>query len=477
MFGARLAVAVILAMGASGAWAAAPGFKHVIIVVQENRTPDNLFGSNTRFEKGVDLARSGVTSTGQTVPLTPRPLADCYDINHAHVSFEMMLQAGADKEGTVPQPGCVLPANPEFVYVDNSTGGVQPYFDMATNYGFANRMFQTSQGASFPSHLFIFSGTSAPSTESSLFASSNVVSGGHTVGCTAPADKLVDLIDGYGSDRTNPATVGCYEHPALTDLLDAAGLSWRYYSASPTSIWTAPNAINHICLPAFVGATLQCTGPDWQNGSVQATNPAQVLTDISKCALAAVSWVTPTGEESDHSPENNGSGPSWVAAVVNAVGQQPACAGTGETYWNDTAIFVTWDDWGGYYDHVAPLAVNVQPTTPPQWGDGYTYGFRVPLLVISAYTAANTVDDKPHDFGTLLEFIERNFGLGYIGPGDTIYSQYADYQAAARHDTLAGFFTLATPKPFVPIAAPISAREILRRPVSMLPLDDDGYEE
>ena len=471
------AFAVVALLASAGSAFGAAKFKHVIIVVQENRTPDNLFGSNPKFEKKVDIATTGVTSTGQTVPLTARPLNDCYDINHAHVSFEHMLQGGADLEGTVPNPGCAVPSYPEFVYVDNSAGIVQPYFDMATNYGFANRMFQTNQGASFPAHLFIFSGTSSPTTESSLFASSNVVSGGHTVGCTAPADKLVDLIDGYGSDKSNPATIGCYEHPTLADLLDTAALSWHYYAASPTGIWTPPNAIQHICVAAMVDGKDRCTGPDWANGSVQANNPAQVLTDISNCALAAVSWVTPTGQESDHSPENDGSGPAWVASIVNAVGQQPNCPATNETYWQDTAIFVTWDDWGGYYDHVTPLEVNVQPTSPPQWGDGYTYGFRVPLLVISAYTPAHTVDSKPHDFGSLLEFIERNFSLGFIGPGDTMYSNYADYQAAARHDTLSAFFPLTTPKPFVPISASLTKRDFLTRPVSTLPLDDDGDEQ
>ncbi len=467
---------VLVASSISAAASAAPAFKHVIIVVQENRTPDNLFGSNPKFEKRVDIATSGVNSLGQTIPLTPLPLADCYDISHAHVSFETMLNQGADREGVTPQPGCAVPTNPQFKFVDNTTGTVQPYFDMATNYGFANRMFQTNQGASFPAHQFIFAGTSAPSTESSLFASSNVIDNMPSVGCAASGTQLVSLIDGYGSEKSNPAVFACFEHPTLSDLLDAAGLGWHYYASLPYGIWTAPNAIQHLCLPAYVGATYECTGPDWQNGSVQARDPAQVLKDVGNCQLAAVSWVTPTAQESDHSDENDGSGPSWVASIVNAVGQQPNCANA-ENYWQDTAIFVTWDDWGGWYDHVAPLAVNVQPTSPPAWGDGYTYGFRVPLLVISAYTKAGTVDDKPHDFGSLLQFVERSFKLGFIGPGDTIYSRYADYQAAARHDTLAAFFTLSSPKPFVPIAAPMSARVFLTRPVSTAPVDDDGYEQ
>jgi phospholipase C len=447
----------------------------VIIIVQENRTPDNLFGSNPAFEPGVDIATSGKNSHGQLVPLTALPLADCYDIGHAHVSFENMLTKGADKEVVTPQTGCAVPANPEFKFVDNSTGTVQPYFDMATANGFANRMFQTNQGPSFPAHQFLFTGTSAPSTESALFASSNTTDNKANIGCAAASSQLVNLIDAAGNEKTNAPVFACFEHPTMSDLLDAAGLSWHYYSALPLGIWTAPNAIEHVCVPGYVGKVYECTGPDYANGSVQPNDPPQVLTDISTCALAAVSWVTPDSLESDHSDESNGSGPAWVASIVNAVGEQPRCA-DGETYWRNTVIFVTWDDWGGWYDHVAPLAINQAPASPPQWGDGYTYGFRVPLLVISAYTAPGTVDNTPHDFGTLLAFTEQTFNLGFIGPDDTIYSQYADYQAFARNDSLAAFFTLAAPKVFVPIAAPMTARDFLRRPVSTAPVDDDGDE-
>jgi phospholipase C len=458
---------------ASPAFAAKPvTFKHIILVIQENRTPDNLFGSSPNFEPNVDIASQGVNSLGQTVPLTPLPMADCYDVNHAHVSFEAMLNQGADKEGAVPKGVCTIPANPEFKYVDNSTGEVQPYFDIATNYGFANRMFQTNQGASFPAHQFLFAGTSQPSAVSPLFVSSNTNEGGHLAGCTAPAQLTVSLIDGQGSQTSNPAIYPCTEHQALSDLLDAAGLSWHYYAPSANGIWTAPNAITHICQPGYVGTIYECTGPDWANGSVVPTKSGQILTDIEHCKLAAVSWSIPTAAESDHSNSTNGTGPQWVASIVNTLGQQPACK-NGENYWADTAIFITWDDWGGWYDHVAPFQINIQPQSAPGWGDGYTYGFRVPLLVVSAYTPNGAVDNTIHDFGSLIYFIEHNFNLGFVGPGNNLYGNYADYQAYLRGDTMAGFFTLAQPKAFVPIPTMMQPNYFVDRPPSNAPVDDD----
>lgn len=447
-------------------------FKHVIIIFQENRTPDNLFGSNPSFEQGVDLATSGVTSTGQTIPLVPAPLATCYDLTHSHKAFEITLHEGADKVSATGLAGCVVPPDPQYTFADNSTGTVQPYFDIATNYSFANRMFQTNQGPSYPAHQFIFGGTSQPSTESPLFVAENPVYSTLATGCTAPTIQQVRLIDATGNSPSNPLIYPCFEHPTLSDLLDAAGISWHYYAASSTGIWVAPNSIQHVCGPTQVGSALVCEGPDWVNGDVQSHNPAQILTDIQNCDLASVSWVMPTAAESDHPNVNNGTGPQWVASVVNTLGKNGFCP-SGENYWRDTAIFVTWDDWGGFYDHVPPFAVNVIPPSPPAWGDGYTYGFRVPLMVVSAYTPAGYVDNVVHDSGSILYFIERTFGLGFIGPGDTIYSNYADYQAAARGDTMAEFFTLPHPRRYAPIATTVPPGYFLTLPPSNVPVDDE----
>src|SRR6266851_5389178 len=122
--------------------------------------------------------------------------------------------------------------------------------------------------------------------------------------------------------------------------------------------------------------------------------------DCSECDPATVNWVMPpSNRESDHPRSNDGGGPAWVASLVNAIGTNSACAGSGEVYWQDTAIFITWDDWGGWYDHVPPFRLG----QPNGWGAGFTYGFRIPLLVVSAYTPAGYVENANHDIGSILK--------------------------------------------------------------------------
>jgi len=156
-------------------------------------------------------------------------------------------------------------------------------------------------------------------------------------------------------------------------------------------------------------------------------------------------------EKSDrnHAGEDKlGMGPSWVASIVNAVGINTTCGHDGKGYWyNDSqhsvAIFITWDDWGGWFDHVNPSPYPGVNRAQGTWGAFYTYGFRVPLLVVSPYTQANTVSGNlnstggqvfpyVHDFGSILAFTENNFGLplGQIGPTPNNPNNfYADYYA------------------------------------------------
>jgi phospholipase C len=274
-----------------------------------------------------------------------------------------------------------------FSYVEPSD--VRPYFELAEKYTFADRMFQTNQGPSFPAHQFIISGTSAPTADSRLFAAENTVG---EAGCTAPLRSFVFMIDPTGNETTKQYP--CFEHPTLTDLLNAKHLPWRYYSPGEKSIWTAPNAIRHMRV-----------GADWYADVV--LHPPEVLTDIAHGQLSAVTWIIPRGQSSDHPNDNNGSGPAWVAAIVNAIGKSP--------FWDNTAIFITWDDWGGWYDHVAPPILN-----------SYEYGFRVPLIVVSAYAKSSYVSHVPHHFGSILRFIEKTFKLPSLGYADAHADDLAD---------------------------------------------------
>ena len=392
----------------------APPFKHVVIIFQENRTPDNLFGSAPNFEPGVDIATSGVNSRGKTIPLQPVTIASCYDISHNFSAWKAMynggLMNGADLEPLIISRGCLPPRSPWFAYADNSAGDITPYFTIASEFSFANRMFQTNEGPSFPAHQFIFGGTSAPTATSHLFVSENMLGPGQGAGCTMEIGQRVNVI-GPSSDELEYVPVyPCFQRQTMADLLDAAHLSWTYYlnNVGTSSIWNAPAAIKDICGAAVQNGQTVCAGAEYTAHVQEAQS--QVLTDISNCNLPAVSWVIPNGLDSDHANVTNTTGPAWVASIVNAVGMQPACPG--ETYWQDTAIFITWDDWGGWYDHVPPFHTGGWPRH--DWGAGYTYGFRVPLMVVSAYTAPGYVDNDPHDFGSILSFVESNFGLGKI---------------------------------------------------------------
>jgi phospholipase C len=435
------AILVLLALlGTTGAYAQADHHHHdiqnVVVIFQENRSPDNLFGSNPYFLPGVDIATSGVNSQGQQIPLTPVPLANNYDLGHSHASFVAMYDHGnmdgADKIKITcakGAQGCPAP-NAQFKYVDNSTGILDPYFQLAQQYTFGDRMFQTNQGPSFPAHQFIISGTSAPTADSNLFAAENPLGAtnpNNNTGCTAPAGEFVNLIDPSGNESQK--MYPCYEHQTLADLLDDAGISWRYYTPSAGSIWTGPNAIQHLR-----------NGPDWGNDVV--LKPAQVLTDIANGQLANVSWVIPTGQASDHPLGNQGLGPSWVASVVNAIGQSQ--------YWDNTVILITWDDWGGWYDHVAPSVIN-----------SYEYGFRVPLIVVSPFANQGYVSHVTHDFGSILKFIEEVYQLPSLG--------YAD----ATADDLSDCFNFHRHNRFSKIKAPHDAKYFINDKTPPTDPDDD----
>jgi len=434
-------------------------FQHVIMIIQENRSPDNLFNDPNLIAAGADIQTFGVNSSGQKITLQPVALANNYDLGHNHANFLEMYDNGkmdgADKVDCVAVGGA-CPPNPQFRYVDNSDGTIEPYFQLAEQYSFANRMFQTNQGSSFTAHQFLFSGTSAISEFSEWMAaeSPNGNGKGFGIGCTAAAAEFVNLINPLGLEIET--AFPCFEHPTLTDMLDDAGVSWKYYSPSANSMFTAPNAIRHICAPS----NSDCTGKDWLNDVV--LNQAQVLTDIANCNLSQVNWVIPTLQASDHPEDNQGLGPSWVASIVNAVGTSTC----NPSYWSNTAILITWDDWGGWYDHVPPFRLGQRN----RWGAGLVYGFRVPLVVVSAYTPQGYISNVTHDFGSFLRFVEYVFSgpngpLGPIPPG---------FYADAYADNLFDFFNFKqAPRPFKVIPATHDARYFINDTSPRLDPDTD----
>lgn len=431
---ALLAGTTAFAAWNSPAAAQVPQIQHIIIVTQENRSTDSLFHNLPATVPGADIASSGLTSTGQTVPLVPISLAATYDMSHAYVQFRTQYDNGrmdgSDKVTCVPGPGATCPQYPAYAYVEQSQA--QPLLDIATNYGFANRMFQTNRGPSLPAHLELLSGGGEQIANGNIFDAN--INNNHSLksGCTSPSNFTLQLIGPSGAVVEN--VFPCFEHLTLPDVLQApttqvAPVSWRYYTNSFNGILDAPNAIRHICQPKTVNKKDECTGPWFTDGHIVAS-PPQLLTDIMSGNLQSVTWVNPTTLASDHPLVCNDTGPSWVAAIIDTIGQS--------AYWNNTAILVTWDDWGGFYDHVAP------PNDPLH--GYYEYGFRVPLLVISPYTPAGYVSNVVHDFGSILNFVETVFNVGLIPPGT-----FGD----AKSDNLLDFFNFnMTPRNFTYISAP-----------------------
>ena len=443
---------------------APPTFKHIVIIVQENRTPDDLFqpsvvgapcGNQNRFEPGVDIQNGGPNLASQNnhepyiTCMTPVDNLSQGGTSHKHAQWVLQYDNGAMDGACL---NTTWPNCPQYDSVSQNV--VQPYFDIATNYGWANYMFSTHEGPSFPSHQFLFGGTSAPvwPGDSNQYYKYFVAENGPDSGCPDTTNTAA-WIDPAGFELADPNNSECYDHNTLvtyqenntvydkTTNLENGG--WKYYAQKPGSIWDAPEANPQTCYFATGGGGKKCNSSEFSSHVVfeggSGLTSAPILQDIQKCQLASITWVTPDEAWSDHPGMHDMSlGPAWVADIVDAIGNswtqskgQCDYWGTNSTTPEPTAIFITWDDWGGFYDHVPPPAVyrGAEDTqgqwacdAPNSWGCGYVYGYRVPLLVVSEYTPAGTISGKltgpptypppqewTHDFGSILKFTENNF--------------------------------------------------------------------
>jgi phospholipase C len=374
--------------------------KHVVFIVQENRSFDSLF----QGYPGADTASSGLTSTGQTVPLKPIKLNTCYDPNHNEIDFLTEFDGGKmDGFNLVNFSYCNPPADAAYAYVEPSE--TAPYFALAKQFVLADRMFASQIDASWTAHQFLIAAQSGLTVDAPDAI---------PWGCDAPNGTKVPTLN---PDRTQgPGVFPCFGYQTLADELDAKGISWHYYAPAIGGdlgqIWSAFDAINQIRY-----------GADWTKNVI--SPPSQILTDIAGGTLESMTWVVPDYADSDHAGTGGGTGgPAWVTSVVNAIGNSQ--------FWNTTAIFVLWDDWGGWYDHVAPEQISVQ-----------SLGMRVPLIVISPYAKADYVSHVDYETAGLLKFAETVFGVSALTPADTRAIDFSDafdftqaprsYAAIRRH--------------------------------------------
>jgi phospholipase C len=411
--------------------AATSPITHVIIMVQENRSYDNLFAT---FPGG-DGARYGKTKTAAGKParikLTQAPLAE-RDIGHGYPIWLKEYDGGAmDGFSKNYFASDNTPAG-NFPYQYVKPSDVAPYWDIAKKYVLADELFQTQASDSFTAHQdLIAGGTKIDATQSVI----DTPNGGLPWGCNSQPGTTTAVITTSGQFLPNGGPFPCFSYPTMRDRLDAAKVTWRYYTPDEENggaIWNAFEAIKSV----FVDDK-----PEYDRNVV--TPETTIYSDITKGQLRNVSWLIPDLLHSDH-PGAPDEGPSGVASVVNAVGKSK--------YWNSTAIVVVWDDWGGFYDHKKPAFRD----------DMGGLGFRVPCLIVSAYAPrAGYVDATQYEFGSILKFVEQNWSLASLGTTDV------------RATSIAGAFDFSKKaSAFSPVPAKYSQSFFEHEPPSRKPVDD-----
>jgi phospholipase C len=420
--------------------------QHVVLVVQENRSFDNLFA---KFP-GANGVRYGKMSNGQSVRLRKHSLVEQCDFGHSWIGFirdyDKGKMDGFDLEGS--GHNCLGKAGRHpYQFVDPQE--IQPYWDIAKQYVLADNMFQTQGSGSYTAHQDLIRGA----TTLDVNATTSLVDypTQQPWGCDAPPGTTTPILVWTGSkiNRKPSGPLPCTKdfgssstsYTTLRDLLDATSISWKYYSPAVLhgvgGLW---NAFDTIAAVRY--------GPEWSTNVT--TSPTVIFDDISAGTLPAVSWLIPASTNSDHPGDANDNGPSWVASVVNAIGTSG--------YWNSTAIVVVWDDWGGFYDHVPPPFSD-------HWGG---LGFRVPMLVVSAYARkggslqGGYISHTQYEFGSILAFIEDTFNLGRLGTTDVRATGISDC-----------FDFSQPPRKFTMIQSMRSRAYFERQPVSDRPIDSE----
>jgi phospholipase C len=400
-------------------------FRHIVVLIQENRTFDNLFATFP----GADGTRVGKTHNG-TLRLRIANLYAPISPNNGYSAWSSDYNHGRMNHFDITPIG-KFPGTYVYEYVNPTQ--IQPYWDLAKTYVLSDHTFQTEGSGSFTAHQDLIRG----GTE--IDAAHHIIDfpTHEPWGCDAPAGTVTTLITADNQYLPEQGPAPCLTYATLRDRLDAKQLSWRYYS--PTvgqgpggNFWNAFDAIRAVRY-----------GPQW---STNQTSPeTKVFTDISRDSLPAVSWVVPDFANSDHPGNSSDTGPSWVAQLVNAIGQSPA--------WKSTAIVIVWDDWGGWYDHVAPPGKH-------RFGG---LGFRVPMIVVSPYARTGYVSHHQYELGSVVRFIEDNWNLPRLGTTDV-----------RSGDFVSDFFDFSqTPRNFVPIAAKYSESYFLHQRPSNRPVDDE----
>ena len=347
--------------------------QHVVYILKENRSFDNYFGTFP----GADGATSGVISTGDVIPLGHTPDRTSRDLGHAWEDSRTAVDGGRMDQFDLVQDGNL---NGDMLSMTQELASDIPnYWSYAEHFALADHMFGAIGSESFPNHLY-----------SVAAQSGGVVGNPHSLlwGCDAPPQTTVNTLN---PDGTSANVFPCFEFKTVADMLESAGVSWKYYAPPKGQIgyiWSALNAIGHI------------RNSDLWYARVPPADQFQI--DAAAGNLPAVSWLVPDFAVSDH-PSRPGipggpatvslcDGENWTVQNINAIMQGPN--------WPTTAIVIAWDDFGGFYDHVVPPQV-----------DFYGLGIRVPMIVISPYVKENTISHTVYEPASILQLFENRFKL------------------------------------------------------------------
>jgi phospholipase C len=390
--------------------------KHVVVIMQENRSFDSYFGTYPGAD-GIPPGTCVPFNPAQPGGLCVVPFHDVHDVNagsgHGAVEEQGDLDDGitTDKmDGYVYEQDvrnktrreCPRPGAPR---CDEQTDGLfrhdvvgyhtaaelPSYWAYAQHFVLQDRLFSGNREWSLPAHLDLTSEWAAECTDWT-----------QAMSCyTSPLGPNNTLK--LGPNVTLPWS-------SLFQLLDAHNVSWKYYlgeglepDCEDDEMTCDPQAqlstVPSIWNPAPYFGYIQAKGKDYL---VNHNPPVdQFLKDIEAGALPKVSWIIPSGRYAEHPPGGVTAGMEYVTSLVNAIMSSPK-------YWRNTAIFITWDDWGGLYDHVAPPNVDFNNTAYPVEG----FGIRVPGLMISAWARAGMVDHSLYSFDSYATFFENLFTGG-----------------------------------------------------------------
>jgi phospholipase C len=368
--------------------------RHVVVIMQENRSFDSYFGTFP----GADGIPPGVC--------VPDPLGGCirpyhdpgdrdvggpHALKNANRDIDGGAMDGFVREAVAGRAACRGPNDPicsrpvagTDVMGYHDAREIPNYWTYARNFVLQDHMFEPIASWSLPAHLFTVSGWSATCSVK-----------GDPMSCTPAPDHPAEPPDFKGNLKHTPPD---YAWTDLTFLLHKHGVSWRYYVTKGTEPDCEDDAAMS-CDPIQQTATtpgiwnplpwFDTVREDWQLGNIAS------LRNFFKAArrgtLPAVSWIAPSGKVSEHPPGLISAGQAYVTSIVNAIMRSPN--------WRSTAIFLVWDDWGGFYDHVVPPAI-----------DSTAYGLRVPGIVISPYAKRGYIDHQILSFDAYLKFIEDDF--------------------------------------------------------------------